>query len=253
MLDSHCHIDRFKDPHGILDDAATQGVFVIAVTNLPSHFQEGLPHVKRYKSARLAVGLHPLSAVQHEQELPLLLESLSQTSFVGEVGLDFSREGEATRDIQVNSFRTLAERLKHTRKVVTLHSRGAETAVLDILTEFQVRHAIFHWYSGALGTLDEVARSGHFFSVNPAMTESQKGRKIIERIPPDQLLTETDGPHVRCSGHPANPWDVAAVEEYVAASWNSTPGQVRTQVWANFQNMLSQIGLLQEANGHHIS
>jgi Tat protein secretion system quality control protein TatD with DNase activity len=39
-------------------------------------------------------------------------------------------------------------------------------------------------------------KRGHFFSINPAMTWSKKGRTIIEQIPRDRALTESDGPFI---------------------------------------------------------
>src|SRR6185369_13816011 len=138
MLDAHCHIDRYKTPIKIAKDAERKGVFTIAMTNLPSHFLAGLPHVRGFKMIRLAVGLHPLATIQHVQERKLFQQSLSLTSFVGEVGLDFSREGKRTREIQKETFRFVAKQLSGENKVTSLHSRGAESEVLDILTEFNI-------------------------------------------------------------------------------------------------------------------
>jgi len=57
MLDAHCHIDQYKTPSKIAMDADKKGVFTIAMTNLPSHFLVGLPHLRSLKKIRLALGL----------------------------------------------------------------------------------------------------------------------------------------------------------------------------------------------------
>ena len=126
MLDSHCHLDRYPDPNGVAIEAARRGVFTIAVTNLPSHFRLGLPHVRRLSKVRLALGLHPLAAEQHGRELPEFDELLPTTSFVGEIGLDFSREGRASADRQITSFKSVLMGLSGTKKFVSVHSRRAE-------------------------------------------------------------------------------------------------------------------------------
>ncbi len=224
-------------------EAAERGVFTIAVTNLPSHFRAGLPYVRSLPRIRLALGFHPLAATNNAEEHKLFRESLHLTSFVGEVGLDFSREGKDTRDIQMANFRLIAESVARIPKVVTLHSRGAESTVLEILSEFSVQAVVFHWYSGPLPVLDEAVLQGHYFSVNPAMIISEKGKQVISRIPPDRLLTETDGPYVKIGRIPAKPWDVMSVEDHLAHLWTIQPEEVRSRVWSNFRQMLSRLGM----------
>jgi len=239
MLDSHCHLDRYSDPPAIAREAEQRDTFIVAVTNLPSHFAIGLPHARAFKRVRLALGLHPLAVADHEKELPRFAELLPQTSFVGEVGLDFSREGQSSKEQQIRSFRFVAEHVCRTPKIVSLHSRGAEATVLDILQEYGIRTAIFHWYSGTLGTLRSAVAGGHYFSVNSAMIASAKGEEIIRRIPRDRLLTETDGPHVLIGKSPACPWDVAGVEGYLASVWRTNVAIARQQVWCNFQKLVA--------------
>lgn len=243
MLDVHSHLDRYENPKQVAAEAAVRGVFTIAVTNLPSHFRAGLPYVQSFPRVGLALGLHPLAAWNSDGEHTLFLESLGLTSFVGEVGLDFSRGGKSSRDTQVANFRFVAGAISGKNKVVSLHSRGAESAVLDILTEFRVSSTIFHWYTGPLTVLDEAVSAGHFFSVNPAMIRSANGKRIIGRIPPNRILTETDGPFIHVGRSPARPWDVKLVEEYLAKEWNVHPEDAELHVSSNFQYVLSQFGI----------
>lgn len=245
MLDSHCHLDRYKDPRAIARKASQQGVFVIAVTNLPSHFAAGLPHVKLMPRVRLALGLHPLAANDHPKERDQFTDLLPRTSFVGEVGLDFSREGKGTEDIQLESFALVSRSVASTPKFVTLHSRGAEKETLSVLTRSNVRPVVFHWYSGSVGTLDDILTAGHYFSINPAMTTSTHGQKIISRVPKNRLLTETDGPYTRFQGRDSTPNAVQHVEAHLGSIWNQSPEDVRRIVWSNFKSLLSELGLMQ--------
>lgn len=238
MLDSHCHLDRYGDARSVAEEAERKGVFTIAVTNLPSHFRTGLPHVRQWPRVRLALGLHPLAAADHPRELADFEAYFATTSFIGEVGLDFSREGRDTKQRQLDSFRFVARLLSGVPKVVSLHSRGAEQDVLAVLSQFGVQRAIFHWYTGPLKTLESVVDAGHLLSVNPAMTRSAKGRAIIAAIPKTQILSETDGPYVQVSGSPAKPWDVALVETHLAKLWNLPAEQTRSQLWSNFVRLV---------------
>ncbi len=244
MLDSHCHLDRYDDPKKVAAEAHADGVFIIAVTNLPSHFEIGKPHVKSMTRVRLALGLHPLAADQHEKERAQFEHLFPSTSFIGEVGLDFSREGKATAEIQLKSFRLVAKLLSNNAKFVTVHSRGAEQATLEILGEFNHPPVVFHWYTGPVDLIDEAIAAGHYFSVNPAMVASEKGRKTISELPRNRVLTETDGPFVKLGGKPVMPQAVARVEEYLSESWSIDTIDVRNAVWSNFRQLLTGVGLL---------
>jgi TatD DNase family protein len=244
MLDAHCHLDRYESPKDVANQAALRGVFTVAVTNLPSHWQAGLPHVRSLSQVRLALGLHPLAAVHHEHEREIFRELLRLTSFVGEVGLDFSNQWKGTREVQIASFRFVAQCIASGRKFVSLHSREADSAVLDILTEFRIPVVVFHWYSGSLRMLDEILSRGHYFSVNPSMMHSEKGQRIIERIPPERILTETDGPHVKVGRHSARPWDVSLIEDHLARLWTIHPDEARKRIWSNFRQILHELGLI---------
>jgi TatD DNase family protein len=241
LLDTHCHLDRYPDALAAAREAERERVTTIGVTNLPSHFEAGLPHVRSFQYIRLAVGLHPLAANAHAAELPAFRHLLDKTSYVGEVGLDFSKEGLPTRAEQEASFREVLAALAGRPKFVTLHSRRAEGLVLDLLREFRVRPVVFHWYSGSLSVLDEAAKCGHFFSVNPAMVKSASGQKVVARIPRDRVLTETDGPHVRVGNRPARPADVRHVVEYLSERWGMSVPEVVAAIWANFRAAIAHL------------
>ncbi len=240
MLDCHCHLDRYSDAQAIAAEANRRGVFVVAMTNLPSHFNAGFAYVRRWPGVRLAIGLHPLAAEAHEREMSEFERCLSRTSFVGEIGLDCSRHGKDSFERQLKSFRFIAGLLARGPKFVSLHSRGAEREVLDILTENGVNCAVFHWYSGPLTVLESLLQRGHSLSVNPAMTISAKGQDILRRLPRDRVLTESDGPHVKVGRKSAQPWDVQIVEAHLAGIWGTSAGEVRAQITANFQALVNR-------------
>lgn len=75
MIDTHCHIDLYKNPIKILQECENAGITVLAMTNLPSHFEMGYPHILPFKRIRLALGMHPLHAEQHYKEFPLFLKT----------------------------------------------------------------------------------------------------------------------------------------------------------------------------------
>lgn len=238
MIDTHCHVDLYPDPSRIAADAERAGITTIAVTNLPSAFDRAYPHIRPLRHVRLALGFHPLVAEQHAAERKRFQQRVDRTSYIGEIGLDFSPAGRATKQIQLDSFRFVLETLRGRARFVTLHSRGAEAAVVDLLEEYGRTPVVFHWYSGLLDVLHRALEHGHYFSINPAMLRSANGNKIIAAIPPERALTETDGPFVEVIKRPAQPSDVQLVEEGLAGRWQVQTSEVTARMKENFMTLV---------------
>ncbi|WP_262921371.1 TatD family hydrolase [Maribellus maritimus] len=234
MIDVHCHFDMAKKPEIYISDNEKKRVITIGMTNLPSHFQMGINHVKRYKYIRLALGLHPLRAKEHEKEYLKFRQYVNETSYIGEVGLDFSREGFSTKEIQVKSFEFVLDCIKTKNKILSLHSRRAEKETLEMLIEKGIENAIFHWYSGTLSTLKSIVNSGFFFSINSAMIQSDNGKKIISEIPKELVLTETDFPFIENC-------DIANVHNYLSELWGISNIEVDNLINSNFKRLIRKI------------
>lgn len=241
MIDTHCHIDLFPNPHKVAEYSERNNITTIGVTNLPSHFEMGFPHVQKYRKVRLAIGLHPLYAEKHESEYAVFEKNIDRTSYIGEIGLDFSRDGISTKEQQIKSFRFILNLLSSRKKFITIHSRRAESTVLDLLQEYKISIAVFHWYSGSIKTLKQIIDKGYFLSVNPAMTKSKAGQKIIKEIPKHLLLTESDGPFIEIEGRKSTPKDIHLVLNYLSTCWNLPYIEVHDQVQSNFLKIIEII------------
>ena len=234
MIDVHCHFDMAKNPEKYISDNEKKQIITIGMTNLPSHFQMGVNHVRRYKYIRLALGLHPLRAKEHVKEYSKFRQYIDETSYIGEVGLDFSREGFSTKDIQIKSFKFVLDCIRTKNKILSLHSRRAEKETLEMLIEKGIDNAIFHWYSGSLNVLRNIANSGFFFSINSAMIQSDNGRKIIAEIPKELILTETDFPYIEND-------DITSIYVWLSKLWNTTTKDVELTIDANCQRLIQRI------------
>lgn len=195
MIDTHCHFDIMSNPEAYIYAKEVVGDIVIGMTNLPSHFCIGEPHLRSFKHVRLALGLHPLLAADKQNELHIFKNNIEKTSYIGEIGLDFSKSGISTKEIQISVLRKILSELKGKKKIVSVHSRKAERELLDLLCEYDIKNVIFHWYSGPIGLIPSILSCGYYFSVNESMTLSKNGQKIIENIPKSRILTETDAPY----------------------------------------------------------
>ena len=59
IIDTHCHYDMMENPENYIDQVEKMENIVIGMTNLPSHFDMGYEHIRKYNKVRLALGFHP--------------------------------------------------------------------------------------------------------------------------------------------------------------------------------------------------
>ena len=234
-LDTHCHLALYSDPVKTLESAPE--TVVVVATELPSQYRLQAVRFRGDRRVRVALGLHPLrAATAGALEVSQLVRQLANTEYVGEVGLDFSTHGKDTKAAQMRVFDRLLAQPVLRHKVVTVHSRGAESVVIERLRSAGVA-AILHWYTGPLGLIEEALAAGLYFSINPAMLRSEKGRKVIAAVPRDRALTESDGPFAKSHGHPAGPADMRVLVSDLAEVWGASPEDARDQLYDNLADL----------------
>jgi TatD DNase family protein len=239
MVDAHCHLDLYPNPLTIAEECESLGIYTLSMTNLPSHFKLGFPHLKQFKKVRMALGMHPLYADKHAKEMKLFAECVSQTSYIGEIGLDFSKEGIASKDQQISTFKFVLNEISGKNKIVSLHSRGAEEAVFNYLIEYNIKNAIFHWYSGSVNLINAIVKAGFLFSINPAMVKSKIGQEVIKNVPLTHILTESDGPFIQYQNRSIKPSDLAHVEDFIAKLHGITNAEMSAIIRDNFRKLIS--------------
>jgi TatD DNase family protein len=242
MIDTHCHVDQYDDPEALAARAESDGILTVAVTNLPRHYQLASTNLRGFMHVRPALGLHPLAANEHEREIELFAQLANEAPFIGEVGLDFSSTGVASRNMQVASFRKVLSILKGKRKFVTVHSRSAEDMVLKCLSDASFGPVAFHWFSGSSTMLKRIVDEGHYISINPAMIATKKWVDCFRMIPRDRVLTETDGPFCRHAAKIAEPSTIRAVLDWIANQWLCSPKAAETIIADNFRIIPSRQG-----------
>jgi TatD DNase family protein len=239
-VDTHCHLDRYPRPLDVLSAATRADVTIVAVTDLPSAYQALAVKLGRREGVLPALGLHPLQAQRASPlELSLFQRLLGRTEFVGEVGLDFSREGQASRRRQVQVFETILAHSAIRSKVLTVHSRQAEGETIERLAAARVA-AVLHWYSGPAKHIDHALDAGMCFSVNPAMLRSPTGSRVLAAVPPDRILVETDGPYVKLAGRRVGPGDVPDVVGALAERWGMTPTEAAQRIGETLETLRSR-------------
>src|ERR1017187_5485508 len=230
LVDAHCHIDLYKLPKQIVEQAEAQHIYTIAVTNAPSVLVHTCEVAAGCKYVRAAIGLHPELVHSHKHEIDQFHRYLPQTRFVGEVGLDYTTPDKNIRLAQRQILATIAEWVNQCGdKIVTVHSRRAASDVIASLRGIKAK-LILHWFTGSSKELECAIDAGFFFSVNSAMLRSAGGRALVLRMPQDRVLTETDGPFVEDGPKPATPTTVRGTVSRLAELWERPASDVQSGI-----------------------
>lgn len=194
LSDMHIHIDYFKNFKQMYDSFERNNIYALFVTNLPEIFQKCKNEFPDSKYVKLGLGYNPQLAEKYKFNKELFDAMLPSTKYVGEVGLDYSKEYIHTKIEQQKAFDYICFESAKAEKIMSIHSRGAEADVLSMLIDNKVEYAVFHWYSGNKEIAYKIVEQGYYFSVNYSMLVSKKGFEIIKSIPIDRILIETDAP-----------------------------------------------------------
>lgn len=198
MHDFHCHLDLMGDPGAEYRSRQSYRVLTISVTTTPRAWRQNLAWANGSPWTKPALGLHPELVGEAHGDLGFLLDLMPQANLIGEVGLDGSPQHKASFVQQRRTFREILLRAGTLGgRVISIHSRRAATQVLDEIEACPTRGGflpILHWFSGTASELARAISLGCWFSVNGSMVKSARARQMIEAIPADALLVESDAP-----------------------------------------------------------
>ena len=200
LIDAHSHVDRYDlVGEGALESALREidlhGILTVSNSmDLPS-YERNLAIGRECDLVLPIFGVHPWNAPQYANRLDDLRGPIERSPILGEIGLDHHFVEDASQyPDQRSVFEYFLAAAREQGKIVNLHTKGAERAVLELLDRYEIPRAIVHWYSGPLDIFREMVARGVYFTVGVEVLHSEHIRAIAREIPPERLLTETDNP-----------------------------------------------------------
>lgn len=219
-FDFHCHVDLHSNPTHIIQECEEQGIVVLAVTTTPKAWPHNQNWTNKSRYVYSAVGLHPELVGERYDEVTLLEECMDLTQLVGEIGLDGSPHHQKSWERQIVVFSRVLKRANDLGdRVLSIHSRRAANQVVDMVahcTSIDRVLPILHWYSGSKSTAKKALERGFYFSINPRMLANETGRRIVDSVPRERLLIETDAPFTSLDNQNYDPVRTIEVAEQLA-------------------------------------
>lgn len=243
MMDLHCHLDLYRNPSDVIAECTRRKLYVLSVTTTPSAWVKTNALANGHKRVKTALGLHPQLAKQRINELALFDKLLPETRYVGEIGLDGSKENKPFWGSQLAVFHHILKQCQNSeeKKILSIHGKNAAKEVLEALSLFpSVGKIVLHWFSGSKTYLYESIDRGYWFSVNPIMFKSKNGMGILHLIPQNKILLESDGPFTQNNGVPLYPWDTEDCIESLSKMWSIKLEGVRDQLNENLRVLLTE-------------
>ncbi len=205
FFDTHSHLNfpQFDaDLSEVIGRAKKNGVKEIVVVGTNRETISKALKIAHQYCLWASVGIHPSDAEKERVEPRAFAEWLQNKRVVaiGETGLDYASPVNKQR--QEELFRFLLEKAKGANLPAIIHSREATVQTLKILKEFAPIKGVWHCFSGDEKLAKEILDLGLFisFTANVTYQKNQHLRDVVNFIPLESLLLETDCPFLPPEG-----------------------------------------------------
>ena len=142
------------------------------------------------------IGIHPEYANDDLEKITHLIElNQNNISGIGEIGLDptyVKNNDDTKRQIQV--FESLLSSAEKFHKPVSIHSRKSLDNIFEIMTSYNTKHALLHWFDGSKKQLQRAMDMDFFVSFGPVMIYANDKQTLLSKTDQSKILVETDGP-----------------------------------------------------------
>lgn len=195
-IDSHTHLDFFKEN---IEDAIREindnKILTLANSMDIESYLRNKEYSKESEYIKPSFGIHPWKAAEYKGNLEALIPYIEESKMIGEIGLDFLWvEDKSTFERQREIYNFILKESIKRNKIVSIHTKDAEEEIYKSLKKYNYNKAIIHWYSGNIETLDKFIELGCYFTISVDIGYSEKTKEVLDRVPIDKLLLETDGP-----------------------------------------------------------
>lgn len=198
IYDAHCHLDLMDNMAGFIKEMQNSDMSLFAVGTTPKAYDREVQFYRSNPRIKVGLGMHPQLISSGYDDMSLFKALFEKSHYIGEVGLDFSKEYIQTKEVQVHVFRDIVKLCEQCgEKVVSVHSLKSANTVIEILREYRTQRSnkyIFHWFTGTIPQLEKAIELGCYFSINPSMLKTKSGLEIINTVPVERMLLETDAP-----------------------------------------------------------
>lgn len=202
MIDTHAHLNSFNNLDEMIENMKGDGLdYIVNIGTTVKDSKQGIKFAEKYDKVYTTVGIYPEYSLDIKSDALEIIESLAKHKKVvaiGEIGLDYHREGydkESQKELLVKQLE-IADRLG---LPFCIHCRDAAEDVYLILKENQnlINHSgLMHCYSEGKEWVQKFIDLGLYISFSGNITYKKSDRSFLKDLPLDKILVETDAPYL---------------------------------------------------------
>lgn len=231
-------IYSYKEHQKIYDGINERKQYTLCMTNSPGVYISCKRIYPETKYLKFALGFHPQDVSLKDADFYDFMQLVNTTNYVGEIGLDFSRQSYISSNKQCMYFEQIVRACAEKDKLMSVHLRRAEEEAISILKKYRPRRCIIHWFNGNGEQLQQLVDIGCYFSLNSNMVTNEKNKEKLYLIPKTRVLIESDGPFTKIDGKKYTFNNLIKIYELVARYYNEP--DIIKMVYANFRDILSK-------------
>jgi len=239
LVDTHAHLEAFKDVDKVLKRAKEAGVKVIVNNGIcPETNRKTLELSKKYSIVKAALGLHPTLIGQFDIEEEIEFIRSKNPFAIGEIGLDYHWKKD-NKEKQIELFKEMLTLAQDLKKPVIIHSRKAIKDVLKTIKEFDLK-IILHSFEASQSLRALAIKENYYFSIPAIVVKNHAMQSLVKEAMIDQLLTETDSPCLSpYSGQKNEPAFVIESLKKIAETKKLTQDNAAEMIMDNFKSVMS--------------
>jgi TatD DNase family protein len=201
IVDDHAHLFLYENVDEKIRENVERNVKYIIENSIDvESINIVIEESRKYDIIYYALGLYPEEIVKmNDDDIEKIFEFIEENEdkkflAIGEVGLDFSSVDEDKIRKQKTYFEKFLELADRLKKPVIIHSRKAEKDVLDILTSYNNKRVLHTFWKPSL--VDKAIEINCYLSIPTIVYRDPGFQKIVEDVPLEFILTETDSPYL---------------------------------------------------------
>lgn len=245
IFDTHCHLnfrEYDSDRDGVIKRAQQSGIGAFVVGTGAKTSEEAVALAQHYDSIWAIVGIHPIhvcdqvrdgemiTGEDYDAELFKRLVKQPRVIGVGECGFDFYHNQPQSFEKQKQVFEMQMNLAEEHSLPVMLHIRNAQPndttwnlnayeEALKVARSFPNVKGNVHFFAGTIRDAQAFLDLGYTISFTGVITFAPMYKELVEYVPLDRLMSETDAPYVAPApwrGQRAEPAHVVSVIESIA-------------------------------------
>ena len=191
----------------MLARAKAAGISMICIGVDAKTSQSGIELAQQHDTMWATVGLHPNDNLDEEFDVAQYRELLKHPKVVaiGEIGLDYYRtEKLEDQEKQKERFKQQLDLAKESRLPVVLHCRDGKSGstgraypdMIEILKQYPEVRGVVHSCTASLDEAKQFLDLGFCLGFNGIITFARMYDEIVQLVPLDRILLETDAPYL---------------------------------------------------------